>query len=160
MPHAHADHDPRAGATPLPSGCFPPTMSPVPFNLATYLDRNLHIPPDSIHEFFREQFQIDSGRMDQFPIWNDVATPCAEYCAGASLGYWDLASLPTTTPSIAHYARQYTLMDKYHHGMFGASVPNWFWLICCVRDRLAHAGRHQPGPGPSWSRGHPAPRTS
>src|SRR4051794_29239204 len=44
-------------ATPLPSGCFPPTMSPVPFDLATYLDRNLHIPPDSIHEFFREQFQ-------------------------------------------------------------------------------------------------------
>jgi phospholipase C len=128
---------PTAGGvrpTATPPGCFPLTMAPVPYNLATFIDRNRHAPPDAIHEFFREQFQIDGGRMDQFAIWNDETTPCSSgTCPGAAMGYWDLANLtalPTTTPSIAHFARQYTLMDHFHHGFFGPSVPNWFWLIC------------------------------
>src|SRR5690349_4778772 len=105
--------------TATPPGCFPVTMQPTSYDLSAYIDRTRHPPPDTIHEFFREQLQIDGGRMDRFAAYNDTSS-CPESCPGAVMGYWDLNAIPTTTPSIAHYARQYTLADKFHHGMFGA----------------------------------------
>lgn len=120
-----------ATPTPRPPNCFPTAIPATLYNLATYLNPGEVPPPDPIHEFFREQFQINGGRMDQFVIWNP--TPCAEFCPGAPMGYWDLNAVPTNVPSIAHYARHYTLLDHYHHAVFGASVPNWIWQICaCV----------------------------
>src|SRR4051794_31506779 len=104
--------------TTVPPGCFPTMVAAVLFSLGSYLDPNRDVPPDTIHEFFREQFQINGARMDQFAAWNDL--PCLEFCGGAVLSYWDLNAIATTTPSIAHLARNYTLADKYHHAMFGA----------------------------------------
>ena len=85
--------------TTVPPGCFPQVVAAVPYNLGSYLDPNRHVPPDTIHEFFREQWQINGGRMDQFGAWNDV--PCPQYCPGAVLSYWDLNALATTTPCSA-----------------------------------------------------------
>jgi phospholipase C len=70
-----------------------------------------------IHSFYREQYQINGGKMDKFATWSDGV--------GMVMGYWDLANLP-----LYQLAQQYTLADHFFHAAFGGSFLNHQWLIC------------------------------
>jgi len=72
---------------------------------------------DLIHEFYRNQEQIDGGRNDRFVAASD---------AGAlTMGYYDGSSLP-----MWKWAQEYTLADNFFMGAFGGSYLNHVWLIC------------------------------
>ena len=84
---------------------------------------------DLIHEFYRNQEQIDGGRNDRFVAASD---------AGAlTMGYYDGSSLP-----MWKWAREYTLADNFFMGAFGGSYLNHQWLICACTpvDPRAPAG--------------------
>jgi plastocyanin len=38
--------------------------------------------------------------------------------------------VPTQTPVVAHYAKRYTIADRWFHAAFGDSWHNHFWLLC------------------------------
>jgi len=95
-----------------------PPMS-LPLSLATR---------DLIHEYWRNQEQIDGGRNDRFVAASD---------AGAlTMGYYDGSTLP-----LWKWAREYTLADHFFMGAFGGSYLNHIWLICACTpvDRDAPA---------------------
>lgn len=72
---------------------------------------------DLIHEFYRNQEQIDGGRNDRFVAASD---------AGALvMGHYDGSKLP-----MWKWAQEYTLADNFFMGAFGGSYLNHFWLIC------------------------------
>ena len=84
---------------------------------------------DMIHEFYRNQEQIDGGRNDRFVAASD---------AGALvMGYYDGSSLP-----MWKWAREYTLADNFFMGAFGGSYLNHMWLVCACTpiDRDAPQG--------------------
>lgn len=84
---------------------------------------------DLIHEFYRNQEQIDGGRNDRFVAASD---------AGAlTMGYYDGSKLP-----MWQWAREYTLADHFFMGAFGGSYLNHMWLICACTpvDRDAPQG--------------------
>jgi acid phosphatase len=83
---------------------------------------------DLIHEFYRNQEQIDGGRNDRFVAASD---------AGAlTMGYYDGSSLP-----VWKWAQQNTLADNFFKGDYGGSYLNHQWLICACKpfDRYAPA---------------------
>ena len=83
---------------------------------------------DLIHEFYRNQEQIDGGRNDRFVAASD---------AGAlTMGYYDGSHLP-----MWKWASAYTLADNFFMGAFGGSYLNHIWLICACApvDRDAPA---------------------
>ena len=72
---------------------------------------------DLIHEFYRNQEQINGGRNDRFVAASD---------AGAlTMGYYDGSTLP-----MWKWAQEYTLADNFFMGAFGGSYLNHLWLIC------------------------------
>jgi phospholipase C len=92
---------------------------------------NDYIPPTErtaaiIHAFYREQYQIDGGKMDKFATWSDGA--------GMVMGYWDLSDLP-----LYKLAQQYTVADRFFHAAFGGSFLNHQWLICACTPTFPNA---------------------
>jgi phospholipase C len=79
-----------------------------------------------IHAFYREQYQINGGKMDKFAAWSDGA--------GMVMGYWDLVDLP-----LYQLAQQYTLADHFFHAAFGGSFLNHQWLICACTPTFPNA---------------------
>ena len=79
-----------------------------------------------IHAFYRQQYQIDGGKMDMFAAWSDGA--------GMTMGYWDLSDLP-----LWRLAQQYTLADHFFHAAFGGSFLNHQWLICACTPAFPNA---------------------
>jgi len=72
---------------------------------------------DLIHEFYRNQEQINGGRNDRLVAASD---------AGAlTMGYYDGSTLP-----MWKWAQDYTLADNFFMGAFGGSYLNHVWLIC------------------------------
>jgi phospholipase C len=101
-------------ATPDPR--FPVDLPNRPFDIGSY------VPPaektgDLIHAYYRQQYQINGGRMDRFAYWSDAK--------GLTLGYYDTSALP-----LARWAHEYTLADHFHHAAFGGSFLNHLWLVC------------------------------
>jgi acid phosphatase len=88
-------------------------------------------PRDLIHEFYRNQEQINGGRNDRFVAASD---------AGAlTMGYYDGSTLP-----MWKWAQDYTLADNFFMGAFGGSYLNHVWLICACTpvDRDAPQNLH------------------
>jgi acid phosphatase len=84
---------------------------------------------DLIHEFYRNQEQINGGRNDRFVAASD---------AGALvMGHYDGSKLP-----MWKWAQEYTLADNFFMGAFGGSYLNHVWLICACTpiDRDAPQG--------------------
>jgi phospholipase C len=118
--------DPRPGQSQRePDPRIPPDLPNGPFLFNTF------IPPTDqtagiIHSFYREQYQIDGGKMDKFATWSDGA--------GMVMGYWDLAEFP-----LYQLAEQYTLADHFFHAAFGGSFLNHQWLICACTPTFPNA---------------------
>ncbi len=67
---------------------------------------NQFVPPteltaNQIHSFYRNQYQINGGKMDQFVAWTDAG--------GMVMGYWDLSGLP-----LYKLAQEYTIAGRPH----------------------------------------------
>jgi acid phosphatase len=70
-----------------------------------------------IHEFYRNQEQIDGGRNDRFASVSDAG--------GYTMGYYDGSPM-----ALWKWAQEYTLADNFFMGAFGGSYLNHQWLIC------------------------------
>jgi phospholipase C len=102
-----------------PDPAFPKDLPNKPFRIdAAPINLPLSTPTrDLIHEFYRNQEQINGGRNDRFVAASD---------AGAlPMGYYDGSSLP-----LWKWARDYTLADNFFMGAFGGSYLNHLWLVC------------------------------
>jgi len=82
--------------------------------------------PSQIHAYYRQQYQINGGRMDRFVAGTDGG--------GATMGYWDASALP-----LWQLAREYTLADRFFHAAFGGSFLNHQWLICACTPVFPNA---------------------
>jgi len=101
---------------PAPDPRFPATLPVAPFPLAQYVTPDERTG-DIVHEFYREQLQIDGGRMDKFVAWSNAG--------GLVMSYYDATPMP-----IGRLAQQYVLADHFFHAAFGGSFLNHIWLIC------------------------------
>jgi phospholipase C len=104
-----------------PDTRFPTALPNAPVNLTPYVPRTA-TTGDLVHRFYNEQYQINGGRMDQFSVFSDNP--------GLVMTHYDQYAVPTGTPAIAHWAKQYTLADRWFHPAFGDSWLNHFWLVC------------------------------
>ena len=107
---------------------FPWKMPNRPFRLdAPPLDLPLTKQVRSpIHEFYRNQEQIDGGRNDRFAAVSDAG--------GYTMGHYDGSSM-----AVWKWAQEYTLADNFFMGAFGGSYLNHQWLICACTPRDADA---------------------
>src|SRR2546430_4674143 len=101
------------GGVRSPHAHFPAELPNGPFLMNDYI-----VPDDEtaneIHAYYRQQYQIDGGKMDRFVAWTD---------AGAfPMGYWDLKGLP-----LYELGREYTVADRFFQGAFGGSFLNHQW---------------------------------
>lgn len=117
------DKDDRAYSTlpqPLtrgqPDPRFPSDLPNEPFHLAQFIPPS-EVPGSPVHEFYREQHQINGGKMNKFVAWTDVG--------GLVMSYYDATNWP-----MGRFAQQFTLADNYFHAAFGGSFLNHMWLIC------------------------------
>ena len=116
-----------------PDPAFPRDLPNRPFRIDA---RAVNLPlstktRDLIHEFYRNQEQINGGRNDRFVAASD---------AGAlTMGYYDGSTLP-----MWKWAQDYTLADNFFMGAFGGSYLNHVWLICACTpvDRDAPQNLH------------------
>jgi acid phosphatase len=75
-----------------------------------------------IHEFYRNQEQIDGGRNDRFAAVSDAG--------GYTMGHYDGSPM-----AMWKWAQEYTLADNFFMGAFGGSYLNHQWLICACTPR-------------------------
>jgi len=111
-----------------PDPAFPRNLPNKPYRIdAAPINLPLSTPTrDLIHEFYRNQEQINGGRNDRFVAASD---------AGAlAMGYYDGSSLP-----LWKWAREYTLADNFFMGAFGGSYLNHLWLVCACTPKDEHA---------------------
>ncbi|HLH22153.1 MAG TPA: acid phosphatase [Chloroflexota bacterium] len=101
---------------PGPDPRFPADLPNQPFDIGRYVPADEETG-DLIHAYYRQQYQIDGGKMDRFAYWSDAK--------GLALGHYDTSGLP-----LARWAREYTLADHFFHAAFGGSFLNHFWLVC------------------------------
>ncbi len=94
---------------------FPLTIPNGPFDMTKYVPLTV-IPPDLVHRYYQEQYQIDGGKMDKFANISDVK--------GESM-----ANYPTMELPLAAVATAFTLCDNFFHSAFGGSFLNHQWLI-------------------------------
>jgi phospholipase C len=117
---------PDAGSTARqPDPRFPPDLPNRPFRLDQFVGLDEPIP-SQIHAFYRQQYQINGGKMDSFVAWTDAG--------GLVMGYWDAPDLP-----IYRLAREYTLADRFFQAAFGGSFLNHMWLVCACTPVFAGA---------------------
>lgn len=86
--------------------------------------KGFHLPMsvitrDLIHEFWRNQMQIDGGKNDKVAAWGDSG--------GLVMGHYttNQQNLPLWA-----VAKKYTLADNFFQAAFGGSFLNHQWLIC------------------------------
>ena len=101
---------------PAPDPRFPADLPNAPFNLAGFI-LPTEIPGSPVHEFYREQHQINGGKMNKFVAWTDVG--------GLVMSYYDAMNWP-----MGRLAQQFTISDNFFHAAFGGSFLNHMWLIC------------------------------
>jgi phospholipase C len=102
--------------TPRPDPRFPADLPNRPFDIGRYVPIDQHTG-DPIHDYYRQQYQANGGRMDKFVAWSTGA--------GLAFGHYDMR--PTR---IWSWAQQYTLADRFFQAAFGGSMLNHFWLVC------------------------------
>jgi len=81
---------------------------------------------DLVHKFYQEQLQIDGGKMDKFVAWSNAGALVMSTYDGSHMPLWQ-------------YAREFTLMDHFHHAAFGGSFLNHLYLVCACTPRYANA---------------------
>jgi phospholipase C len=101
---------------PAPDERFPATLANRPFDIGQFVPPEQKIG-DLIHRYYREQYQINGGRMDRYAYWSDAA--------GLAMGYYDMRGQP-----LWRLAEEYTLADHFHAAAFGGSFLNHFFLVC------------------------------
>jgi phospholipase C len=108
-----------------PDPRFPANLANAPFLMEPYVSLEAK-SGNLIHEFYREQMQINGGRMDKFVAYTDSA--------GLVMGYFD-----TSKTQAWALAKEYTLGDRMFHGAFGGSFLNHTWLVCSCALRWPNA---------------------
>lgn len=111
-----------------PDPAFPWRMPNKPFRLDAPplnlpLTKQVRSP---VHEFYRNQEQINGGRNDRFAAVSDGG--------GYTMGYYD-----GSTMAMWKWAQEYTLADNFFMGAFGGSYLNHQWLICACTPQDANA---------------------
>ncbi len=106
----------RRMTPPAPDPRFPADLPNAPFNLTQFV-LPTEIPGSPVHEFYREQHQINGGKMNKFVAWTDVG--------GLAMSYYDAMNWP-----MGRLAQQFTIADNFFHAAFGGSFLNHMWLIC------------------------------
>ncbi len=110
---------------PRPDPRFPPDLPVEPFNLAQFVSPT-ELAGNPVHEFYREQLQINNGQMNKFVAWSNVG--------GLVMSYYDATNWP-----VGRLAQQYVLADNFFHAAFGGSFLNHMWLICACTPTWADA---------------------
>ena len=96
-----------------------PDLPNKPFLIDAYVPAN-EKTGDLVHSFYRQQQQINEGKMDRFAALSDAG--------GLVMGYYD-----SSKTALWKYAKEYTLADQFFHGTFGGSFINHIFMICaCV----------------------------
>ena len=98
---------------------FPTDLPNKPYRAEPYVTLS-QITGDAWHRYYQEQLQIDGGKMDKFVAWTDAGALPMSYFDGSPTPLWA-------------YARDYVLMDHFHHAAFGGSYMNHMLFVCaCV----------------------------
>jgi phospholipase C len=117
--------NPVGSAERLPDLRFAAGLPNRPFPFREYVPPTEFVPTQ-IHAFYRQQYQIDGGKMDRFVAWTDAGA--------APMGYWDTTALP-----LYRLARDYTLADHFFQGAFGGSFLTHMWLVCACTPTFPNA---------------------
>ena len=104
---------------------FPLDLPNKPYRAEPYVALS-QVTGDAWHRFYQEQLQIDGGKMDKFVAWSDAGALVMSYFDGSPTPLW-------------RYARDYVLMDHFHHAGFGGSFFNHFMLVCACAPRFDDA---------------------
>ena len=110
---------------PQVDGRFPTALDNKPYRAEPYVTLS-QTTGDAWHRYYQEQFQIDGGKMDKFVAWSDAGALVMSYFDGAPTPLWALA-------------KEYVLMDHFHHGAFGGSFLNHIFMICGCAPAFANA---------------------
>ncbi len=110
---------------PAPDPRFPANLPNRPFLVEGYVPQT-GITGDLIHEFYREQLQIDGGRMDRYVAYSNSAGLVMGYFDGSKTKQWQIAT-------------EYTLGDRMFHSAFGGSFLNHAYLVCSCAFRWPEA---------------------
>lgn len=81
---------------------------------------------DLVHRFYQEQLQIDGGKMDKFVAWSNAGALVMSTYDGSQMALWQ-------------YAKDFTLMDHFHHAAFGGSFLNHLFLVCACAPLYPNA---------------------
>jgi len=104
---------------------FPADLPNQPFRAEPYVGLE-GVTGDAVHRYYQEQLQIDGGKNDKFVAWSDAASLVMSYYDGSPTPMWRLA-------------KDYTLMDHFHHAGFGGSFFNHIYMICACAPKFADA---------------------
>ncbi len=111
-----------------PDPAYPANLPNKPFRIdAPPINLALSTPTrDLIHEFYRNQEQINGGRNDRFVAASDAGALAMGYYDGSTLPLWKLAA-------------DFTLADQFFQAAFGGSYLNHLWLVCACTPKDDHA---------------------
>ena len=101
---------------PGPDSRFPADLPNKPFLMNGYV-KPAEKTGDLVHEFYREQLQINGGRMEKFVAYTNAA--------GLTMGYYDYKN-----SHLWKLAETYALGDRMFHSAFGGSYLNHTYLVC------------------------------
>ena len=121
LPQPYAsDHRP-----PGPDARFPANLANRPFPIGGYVPM-ADKTGDIYHEFYREQLQINDGKMDRFVAYSNAAGLVMGYYDGTGTHGWKLAE-------------EFALGDRMFHSAFGGSFLNHSYLVCSCAFRWPNA---------------------
>ena len=104
---------------------FPQDLPNKPYRAEAYAGLS-QTTGDAWHRYYQEQMQIDGGKMDKFVANSDAGSLVMSTYDGAPTPLWS-------------YAKDYTLLDHFHHAAFGGSFLNHFYLVCACAPRYEGA---------------------
>ena len=104
---------------------FPQALDNKPYRADAYVKLE-QITGDAWHRYYQEQLQIDGGKMDKYVAWSDAGSLVMGYYDGSPSPVWQLA-------------KDYTLMDHFHHAGFGGSFFNHIYMICGCAPKFPNA---------------------
>ena len=104
---------------------FPADLPNQPFRAEPYVGLE-GVTGDAVHRYYQEQLQIDGGKNDKFVAWSDAASLVMSHYDGSPTPMWRLA-------------KDYTLMDHFHHAGFGGSFFNHIYMICGCAPKFPNA---------------------
>jgi phospholipase C len=102
-------------------GRFPADLANKPFRAEAFAPMS-QTTGDAVHRFYQEQAQIDGGKMDKFIAYSDAGALVMNTYDGATMPLWA-------------YAKEFTLMDHFHHAAFGGSFLNHIFLACACAPK-------------------------